>query len=92
MNYAGPTPVGAVIIGDGSGYKQTQLVRSLAVANQMKREWLRRFAYTATVVPVFSDGTVAGGNATAKTYLQGLAYKRLRGPLINYRRAKLLKT
>jgi hypothetical protein len=92
MSYLGPRPVGAVIIGDGSGVKQTQLVRSLAVATRMKSEWLRRFAYTATVVPVFSDGTVAGGNSTAKTYLQGLSYKRLRGPGIDQRRAKRLKT
>jgi hypothetical protein len=87
-----PTVVGAVIIGDGITYF-TRFLRSIDAARWLKSLWFARSAgaYSAVVVPVYSDGTT-GGNAAAKTHLQTLTQERLIGPRVNSRRAKLLVT
>lgn len=86
-----PSIVGAVVIGNGT--YPTRFVRSIASAQWLKQQYFARSAgaYSATVVAVYADGTVAGGNSTAKTYLQGLSLKQLMGPRVNVRRAQRLK-
>ncbi len=78
-----PKYVGTVVIGDGTRF-QTQIVHSPVIANRLARRWLWRSqqaggggTYNATLVPVFADGSIAGNNAAAKTFLQSRARKRL---------------
>lgn len=87
-----PTLVGAVVLGNAT--YPTRFVRSMQQAEWLKRSYFARSAgaFTATIVPAYRDGTVAGGNAAAKTYLQGLSTKRLIGPRVDARAAKRLVT
>jgi hypothetical protein len=78
-----PKYVGTVVIGDGSRFF-TQIVHNPMIARRLAQRWLQRSqapggggTYNATQVPVFADGSVAGGNAAAKTFLQGRSRKRL---------------
>lgn len=86
-----PTIVGAVLLGNGTTYPH-RFTRSIATATWLKSLYFTRSggSVNGTVVPVYADGTVAGGNATAKTFLQTLPYKRLLGPRVTIRTAKLL--
>lgn len=83
--------VGAVVVGNGT--YPTKFVRSIAKAVWLKSLYFTRSAgaFSATIVPAYADGTVAGGNSTAKTFLQGLALDQLIGPNVNIRRAQRLK-
>lgn len=78
-----PQYVGTVVIGDGTRF-QTQIVHGPMIAQRLARRWLWRSqqaggggTYNATLVPVFADGSVAGNNAAAKTFLQSRPRKRL---------------
>lgn len=94
-----PDYVGTVVIGDGTRFT-TRLVASYAIAKRLAQRWLWRSqqpggggTYNATIVPVYADGTVAGGNAAAKTFLQGRTRRQLAG--VNGRgiqQARLLRT
>lgn len=87
-----PTIVGAVVLGNGT--YPTKWVRNIDAALWLKNLYFRRSAgaFTATVVPAFRDGTLAGGNADAKTFLQTLTTKKLVGPRVDARAAKRLVT
>lgn len=87
-----PTLVGAVVLGNGT--YPTKWTRNLDAANWLKNLYFRRSAgaFTATVVPAFRDGTLAGANATAKTFLQTLTPDQLIGPRVDARAAKRLVT
>lgn len=86
-----PTLIGAVVVGNGT--YPTRYVRNLPAANWLKNLYFQRSAgaFTATVVPAYADGTVAGGNASAKAHLQSLPLKQLMGPRVNVRAAQRLK-
>lgn len=78
-----PRYIGSVVLGDGTRF-QTQMVHDPVIANRLARRWLWRSqqpggggTYNATIVPVFADGSIAGNNATAKTWLQSRPRKRL---------------
>lgn len=78
-----PRYVGTVVIGDGVRFF-TQIVHDQNIANRLAKRWLWRSlqpggggSYTAVQVPVFADGSIAGNNATAKTFLQSRPRKRL---------------
>lgn len=87
-----PTLVGAVVVGNAT--YPTKFVRSMPQAEWLKRTYFARSAgaFTATIVACYRDGTVAGGNTAAKTYLQTLTPKRLIGPRVDARAAKRLVT
>lgn len=86
---------GAVFVGNGTW--PSRLLRSVAQAERVKISVLARSTalgspFTGTVVPVYRDGSVAGGNAAAKTFLQGRSIKQLKGPRVTSLTAKLLRT
>ncbi len=92
-----PDYVGTVVLGDGSRFFTT-LVTSPLVARRLARRWLWRSqqpggggTYNATLVPVFADGSVAGNNATAKTWLQSRARRLLVRPWLGLQTARLLR-
>jgi hypothetical protein len=86
-----PRLVGAVVVGNGT--YPTRFVRDVSTANWIKNLYFRRSAgaFTATVVPAYGDGTVAGANGPAKTYLQSLTLDQLVGPNVDIKRAQRLK-
>lgn len=81
MALLGPDTVGVVVIGNGTASYPTQLVQSMAQATRIKNRWNAKSAgsVTATLVPVYTDGTTAGGNVPAKTYLQSRSLRQLQG-------------
>ncbi len=92
-----PSPAlrGAVAVGNGTW--PTMYLRSVGQATRLKQRTLARSTalgspFTYTIVPVYGDGTVAGNNASAKTYLQGRSLKQLKGPRIPSAVAKALRT
>jgi hypothetical protein len=90
-----PSLVGAVVVGDATW--PTRYVRSVPRANRVKQSYLARSTalgapFTATVVPVYATGAVEHDNAAAKTYLQGLKLRTLKGPGVTTEIAIRLKT
>ncbi len=93
-----PDYVGTVVIGDGTRFT-TRIVTNPALAKRLAQRWLWRSqqpggggTYNATLVPVYSDGTVAGNNAAAKTYLQGRSRRLLvRHGGVGLQQARLLR-
>ncbi len=86
---------GAVFVGNGTW--PSRLLRSIGQANRVKASVLARSTalgapFSGTVVPVYRDGSVAGGNAAAKTFLQGRSIKQLKGPRVTSLTGKLLRT
>src|SRR5262249_12094165 len=78
-----PLYAGTVVVGDGSRFI-TQIVHNPLIARRLAARWLQRSnapggggTYNAVIVPVYRDGSVAGNNAAAKTWLQGRPRKRL---------------
>jgi hypothetical protein len=92
-----PDYVGTIVLGDGSRFFTT-LVSTPQIARRLQRRWLMRSllpggggSYTATLVPAYADGTVAGNNASAKTWLQGRGRRQLIRPGIGLQEARLLR-
>lgn len=86
---------GAVFVGNGTW--PSRFLRSLAQANRVKASILARSTalgspFTGVVVAVYKDGSVAGGNAAAKTWLQSRSIKQLKGPRVSSLTGKLLRT
>ncbi len=86
---------GAVFVGNGTW--PSRLLRSIAQANRVKASILARSTalgapFSGTVVPIYRDGSVAGNNAAAKTFLQGRSVKQLKGARITSLTGKLLRT
>ena len=86
---------GAVFLGNGTW--PSRFLRSVAQALRVKQSILARSTaagspFNGTVVPVYKDGSVAGGNASAKTFLQGRSIKQLKGPRVTSLTGKLLRT
>ena len=86
-----PRPAGVVVIGNGT--YPTRLVRSMATATRLQQRYKARSggSFTATLVPVSTDGTTSG-NATAKTYVQSQSLKQLKGIRVTSDAAKRLRT
>jgi len=86
---------GAVFVGNGTW--PSRHLRSIGQAERVKASVLARSTalgapFTGTVVAVYRDGSVAGANAAAKTYLQSRSIKQLKGPRVTSLTAKLLRT
>lgn len=90
-----PSLAGAVVVGDATW--PTRFVRSVPRANRVAKSYLVRSTalgapFTATVVPVYATGAVEHDNVAAKTYLQSLKLKTLKGPGVTSEIAIRLKT
>lgn len=86
---------GAVFVGNGTW--PSRLLRSISQANRVRASVLARSTalgapFTGTVVPVYRDGSVAGGNAAAKSFLQTRSIKQLKGGRVTSQTGKLLRT
>lgn len=85
-------PAGVVVVGNGT--YPTRFVRSMQQATRVQQNYKARSggSFTATLVQAFADGTVAGGNTAAKTYLQTRSAKQLKGMRVTNDAARRLRT
>jgi hypothetical protein len=90
-----PSLTGAVVVGNATW--PTRYVRSVPRATRLQQSILARSTalgapFTPVVVPVYATGTTEHDNAPAKTYLQSLKLKQLKGPGVTSQIAIKLKT